>query len=315
MDPELKTWNSSYNCFENNPIMNIDPDGNTDFYSNGRWIGSDGMNNGLIAIVKDKKIAEAIYKKTLEGHCTYLNFRQLLSIYGKPGGQIEKYNIINKQVLAAAYKVLDQQVATKNTITEHSVSLVNLGQSFPPLYFPIGEGHSGRAIRLRNGERRVQGASALDGVDVSIHGHPLKTVNPGTDIVTGKDGNLYAQPRPNTGGHYDAMLPSSCAGTQGGDKCMTNNQMNIIVGANGAPSQLKLNRTTNKLEIVDTRTLSINIFNTNWVPLFQISRAEAKLILSPSLDKLKFDIQQEQFRRFVQRFIERRRLQQNQPQP
>jgi len=311
VDPELKTWNSAYSCFDNNPIINIDPDGNTDFYSNGRWIGSDGYNNGLIVIVKDRKIAASISKNTLEGHCSYLNFTQLLSIIDKPGGKVDNFNFIYRQVLSSAFNVLNQQISTKNNLTEHSVSLINPGLSYPPSYIPIGEGHSGRLIRLRNGQRRVQGAAALDGVDVGIHGHPLKTIPPVTDVVS-RAGSLYAQLREGTGLSANALEPTSCAGTAGGDKCITNNKLNIIVGANGY-EQITLNRTTNKLQFVGTRTLSINLFSSNWTPLFQISRLDAQKMLSPNWEKIKFDSQQRQFKLFVQRFTQQRRLQQNQP--
>jgi len=41
LDPEVKSWQSRYACFSNNPISRIDPDGDDDYFDqNGKYIGS-----------------------------------------------------------------------------------------------------------------------------------------------------------------------------------------------------------------------------------------------------------------------------------
>ena len=65
LDPVLKTWESSYACFSNNPIIMIDPKGNTDFYNKrGKCIGNDGVANGESSLVLTKTTAQRIKKET-----------------------------------------------------------------------------------------------------------------------------------------------------------------------------------------------------------------------------------------------------------
>lgn len=52
IDPVFKVSESTYATFSNNPVIYIDPDGNTDYYnSKGIWIGTDGQANNAKQIV------------------------------------------------------------------------------------------------------------------------------------------------------------------------------------------------------------------------------------------------------------------------
>jgi RHS repeat-associated protein len=78
-DPRLGRWLSPdpkfalqpnwspYKFGLNNPIIFVDPEGKTEFYSNGKWIGTDGVDNNLVAKVTDRKVRRAIIKSTIQG--------------------------------------------------------------------------------------------------------------------------------------------------------------------------------------------------------------------------------------------------------
>ncbi len=56
MDPVVKSYRSNYSCFSNNPILRVDPSGNTDYInSEGVKIGDDGnLGNGRVILVTDE---------------------------------------------------------------------------------------------------------------------------------------------------------------------------------------------------------------------------------------------------------------------
>ncbi len=52
----------------NNPIINIDPNGNLDYYSErGKKVGTDGCDDGRIAVVTSKQIVRQMRKETRKG--------------------------------------------------------------------------------------------------------------------------------------------------------------------------------------------------------------------------------------------------------
>lgn len=75
MDPISRHNMSSYLFGANNPIIFIDPDGTTEFYFNGKWIGTDGIDNNIIGVVTSKNVRKNIIKNTKEGN----NFTGFLS--------------------------------------------------------------------------------------------------------------------------------------------------------------------------------------------------------------------------------------------
>ncbi len=56
---------SNYSCFSNNPIIYIDPKGNTDYYNRrGRYIGTDGVKNGETRVALENSSARTIKRAT-----------------------------------------------------------------------------------------------------------------------------------------------------------------------------------------------------------------------------------------------------------
>lgn len=50
VDPVVKPFESSYATFSDNPIFNIDPNGDIagDYYRDGNWVGNDGIDDGKV---------------------------------------------------------------------------------------------------------------------------------------------------------------------------------------------------------------------------------------------------------------------------
>lgn len=65
VDPVYKESISNYSTFRNNPIIYVDPSGNTDYYNNvGAWIGSDGIDDGKKQIILTNSTAAIISAQT-----------------------------------------------------------------------------------------------------------------------------------------------------------------------------------------------------------------------------------------------------------
>jgi RHS repeat-associated protein len=63
LDPFVKPNGSNYSGLLNNPLINIDPLGNTDYFSNkGRYLGTDGVDNGKKVMALDRKTSQEIKK-------------------------------------------------------------------------------------------------------------------------------------------------------------------------------------------------------------------------------------------------------------
>jgi RHS repeat-associated protein len=64
-DPVIRHYLSGYVTFSNNPIIFVDPLGNTDYYnSKGRKIGTDGIDNGVRKMVLAKSTQKMIKRAT-----------------------------------------------------------------------------------------------------------------------------------------------------------------------------------------------------------------------------------------------------------
>lgn len=84
VDPVRKPDVSAYAAFSNKPVIMIDPEGNTDYYnSKGKWIGSDGIDNGEKKIVLSKQTAKIIKRATRKGQNISMNeqvYRDIINL-------------------------------------------------------------------------------------------------------------------------------------------------------------------------------------------------------------------------------------------
>jgi len=88
-DPVVKEWESPYACFNNNPILRVDPNGDNagDYYSkDGEHLGSDGIDDNK-AYVADGKNADGTFANAKElsvSHSTLKDFAA--TIHGESSG-------------------------------------------------------------------------------------------------------------------------------------------------------------------------------------------------------------------------------------
>jgi RHS repeat-associated protein len=74
IDPVVHGNQSGFICFSNNPIIFIDPNGRTDYYNNkGKWIGTDGIDNGVKLMAISTATARIIKKATKENMVISMN--------------------------------------------------------------------------------------------------------------------------------------------------------------------------------------------------------------------------------------------------
>jgi RHS repeat-associated protein len=88
VDPVIKSELTSYHSFSNNPIIFVDPLGNTDYYNlKGKKIGSDGISNNQNYLVLDKSTQGLVKKATRRTQNICLNEKQLLDVFRIPEPQ------------------------------------------------------------------------------------------------------------------------------------------------------------------------------------------------------------------------------------
>jgi RHS repeat-associated protein len=74
VDPVVKQWSSCYAILSNSPIVMVDPKGNTDYYNKkGKWIGTDGIDNGQSKIALEKSTVKTIKQATKQGLVISMN--------------------------------------------------------------------------------------------------------------------------------------------------------------------------------------------------------------------------------------------------
>ena len=158
VDPVVKAMTSPFASFTNNPIIFIDPNGDTEFYnSKGKWVGSDGKNNNLIAVTTNWRVRRKIRRNSRKGR--YSDFGEL-----KNGDTKGGLFVVNKKVLQAADEILDlayeEDKKNKNSKREFGKVLIKKDNDFISSDIFIGEGGT---IKLPKG----------NGSGVSIHSHPV----------------------------------------------------------------------------------------------------------------------------------------------
>jgi len=195
-DKVVKGYLSSYQFGKNNPIINIDPDGNTEYYFQGKWTGTDGVNNNLIGIVKSKDISNQMKK----GEYKYPN--ELTN-----GSNGTDAFIIDADVLKTANKVLNLSLTQKGKTTELGTRMVKDG-SGKYVSNGIAEGKANDLTKRENAHVSIEGKGG-----VPIHSHPT-----GSGVITGTE-EIKS---------FDASRAS-----QDDQDALEDAEFSIIVGKNG----------------------------------------------------------------------------------
>ena len=85
VDPYVKAEISGYCAFRNNPIVFVDPEGNTDYYNkSGAWIGWDGVDNKAKNIVLTTSTENIIREATAQGNVIAMNEKYYRDIIPVP---------------------------------------------------------------------------------------------------------------------------------------------------------------------------------------------------------------------------------------
>lgn len=105
IDPIIVASRSSYLSFGNNPIIFVDPNGDTEYYNKkGKWIGTDGINNGEDRIALEKSTARIIKSATKEGMNISMNPFVYTDLVQAPNEKIMK-NIVNMHKATVERKI------------------------------------------------------------------------------------------------------------------------------------------------------------------------------------------------------------------
>lgn len=85
VDIVVKHHLSCYATFNNNPIIFVDPEGSTDYYNGkGKWIGTNGINDGAKQMVLTKPTERVIKRATKDGQNISMNTKYYKDIIDVP---------------------------------------------------------------------------------------------------------------------------------------------------------------------------------------------------------------------------------------
>lgn len=159
VDKIVKPHLSSYQFGAGNPIIFIDPDGNTEFYFNGNWIGTDGQKNNLISVVKSPEVKDEILSYTLQG----LNYTGAGDL--QHGTNSSDMLVINLDVLNEANNVLELDISDSKVRERGSIMEANLNGGFD-----VCETFIGKEVNLETDNVAIM-EDIPQGGDVVIHSH------------------------------------------------------------------------------------------------------------------------------------------------
>ena len=266
IDPVKKEHLSSYATFSNNPIIYIDPEGNTDFFFNGKWIGTDGKENNLIAIVKDKETKNLIWRDYTKKGKFYKKINDELS----NGYSNDNVFVVDKDVLNESKKILNKAINEEGIIEYNAV----LDKKDDGVGYNVTSENKGGELVVEEGQTFVKGAEFLTEGEVSIHSHPIKS-----EFLIEKQPNGKYKFTPI---HYDALVPTPYLNEkmQGDIPAFKKYKMNIIVGKNGDDFSALLDKDddTKFQSKSDNRGLYINFFDLSASLIYTLSQDDANKI-------------------------------------
>jgi hypothetical protein len=178
-DPVDKVWESDYSSFSNNPLIFIDPNGDTDFFNtDGNKIGTDGVSNGIKLLVVHKQTSKTIEKQMQKNNKATLTERQMLNTHLVP----------NKETLNKFDEIFNK---TSGGVGEYGLIAGtdnNNAQVSSSIYAGDPPTKAGDIPSVKHGKGVREFKGALKGVNAYVvHSHPyvVKMKEKGVNYVTG----------------------------------------------------------------------------------------------------------------------------------